>query len=123
MDVYHTRSNKISNENDIKDKMGVGFVVDKMKEIRLRWFGHVERRCVDASVKRCDWLVIEGKKGTGRPKKYWGKVIRQDMTVCLLCFDYHNMLLFFGSFRIDFALFPLYFLHRLLLCCTRVEGL
>ncbi|KAG5586651.1 hypothetical protein H5410_047085 [Solanum commersonii] len=34
----------------------------------------------DASVRRCEWLDIEGtRRGRGRPKKYLGEVIRQDM--------------------------------------------
>lgn len=42
----------------------------------LRWFGLTKRRRVDAPVKRCKRLVIEGMK---RGKKYLGNVIRQDM--------------------------------------------
>ncbi|KAG5591265.1 hypothetical protein H5410_041779 [Solanum commersonii] len=34
----HTRGDKIRNE-DIRDKIGMAFVVDKMNEARLRWFG------------------------------------------------------------------------------------
>lgn len=46
-------------------------VEDKMLKVRLRWFRHVMRRCMDASVQRCDRLVIDDfKKGKGRSKKY-----------------------------------------------------
>ncbi|KAG5589625.1 hypothetical protein H5410_040139 [Solanum commersonii] len=38
----HTKSEKIRNEY-IRDKVGVASVVDKMREGRLRWFGHVKR--------------------------------------------------------------------------------
>ncbi|KAG5610037.1 hypothetical protein H5410_021318 [Solanum commersonii] len=70
----HTRSDKIRNE-DIRDKVGVASMVDKMREERLRWFGHVKRRCIDAPVRRCKRLVIEGtRRGRGRPKKYWGEI-------------------------------------------------
>jgi len=56
-------------------------MVKKMREARLRWFGHVKRRCVYAPVKRCEKLDIMGsRRGRGRPKKYWGEVIRYDMT-------------------------------------------
>ncbi|KAG5571816.1 hypothetical protein H5410_061582 [Solanum commersonii] len=72
----HTRSNKIRNEV-IREKVGVASVVDKLREARLRWFGHVKRR---SQVRRCEGLDIEGmRRGRGRPKKYWGEVIRQDM--------------------------------------------
>ncbi|KAK4351345.1 hypothetical protein RND71_030658 [Anisodus tanguticus] len=31
----------------IQDKMGVTSVKDKIRKARLRWFGHVQRRCTD----------------------------------------------------------------------------
>ncbi|KAG5577315.1 hypothetical protein H5410_057449 [Solanum commersonii] len=70
---------KIRNEV-IREKVGVASVVDKLREARLRWFGHVKRRGANAPVRRCEGLVIEGtQRGRGRPKKYWGEVIRQDL--------------------------------------------
>ncbi|KAG5619034.1 hypothetical protein H5410_018858 [Solanum commersonii] len=75
----HTRSDKIRNEI-IREKVGVASVVDKLRKARLRWFGHVKRRGADSPVRRCEGLVVEGtRKGRGRPKKYWGEVIRQDL--------------------------------------------
>lgn len=51
-----------------------------MREARLRWYGHLKRRCIDKPMKRCDKLVIKGtRKGRGRPKKYCVEVIKQDM--------------------------------------------
>ncbi|KAF3636133.1 ATP-dependent zinc metalloprotease FTSH 3, mitochondrial [Capsicum annuum] len=51
-----------------------------MREARLRWFGHVKRRGMDAPVRRCEMLALDGfRRGRGRPKKYWGEVIRRDM--------------------------------------------
>ncbi|KAG5581992.1 hypothetical protein H5410_052619 [Solanum commersonii] len=43
----HTRSDKIRNEV-IREKVGVASVVDKLREARLRWFGHVKRWCLSA---------------------------------------------------------------------------
>ncbi|KAF3643662.1 putative methyltransferase PMT21 [Capsicum annuum] len=35
---------------------------------------------MDAPVRRCERLALDGfRRGRGRPKKYWGEVIRQDM--------------------------------------------
>ncbi|PHU29058.1 ABC transporter C family member 2 [Capsicum chinense] len=51
-----------------------------MREGRLRWFGHMRRRGVDAPVRRCEGLVMDGfRRSRGRPKKYWREVIRHDM--------------------------------------------
>ncbi|KAG5591582.1 hypothetical protein H5410_042096 [Solanum commersonii] len=68
--LYGAESDKIRNEV-IREKVGVVSVVDKLREARLRWFGHV---------RRCEGLVVKGtRRGRGRPKKYWGEVIRQDL--------------------------------------------
>ncbi|XP_019256336.1 PREDICTED: uncharacterized protein LOC109234728 [Nicotiana attenuata] len=83
----HTRRDKISNEV-IQDKVGVAPVEDKMRELRLRWFGHVQRRSTDAHVRRCERLAVAGlRRGRGRSKKYWGEVIRQDMALLQLTKD------------------------------------
>ncbi|KAG5575230.1 hypothetical protein H5410_055364 [Solanum commersonii] len=56
-------------------------VMDKIKVVRLRWFGHVKRRCIDALVMRCKSLVIKcTMRDKNMPKKYQGEVIRQNMT-------------------------------------------
>ncbi|XP_070043285.1 uncharacterized protein [Nicotiana tomentosiformis] len=74
-----TKLDKIRNE-DIRVKVGMAPMEDKMREARLRWFGHVRRRRLDAPVRRCERLALTGmRRGRGRPKKYWGEVIRQDM--------------------------------------------
>ena len=49
----HIRKDKIRNEI-IRNKVGVVPIKEKMKETRLRWFGHVRRRPRDASMRRVD---------------------------------------------------------------------
>nr|XP_033510141.1 uncharacterized protein LOC117274918 [Nicotiana tomentosiformis] len=79
----HTRMDKIRNEV-IREKVSVAPMDDKMREVRLRWFGHVWRRSPDALVRRCESLALAGmRRGRGRPKKYRGEVIRQDMDAVL----------------------------------------
>ncbi|PHT33217.1 hypothetical protein CQW23_29554 [Capsicum baccatum] len=74
-----TRGDRVRNET-IREKVGVTPVEYKMREVRLRWFGHVMRRGMDAPVRRCERLPLDGfRRGRGRPKKYWGEVIRRDM--------------------------------------------
>ncbi|KAG5590548.1 hypothetical protein H5410_041062 [Solanum commersonii] len=47
----HTRSDKIRNK-DIRNKIGVASLVNKMREVRLRLFGHVKGRRVNAPIIR-----------------------------------------------------------------------
>ncbi|KAF3629887.1 hypothetical protein FXO37_28720 [Capsicum annuum] len=73
------RGDRVRNET-IREKVGVASVEDKMREVRLRWFGHVMRRGTDAPVRRWEKLGLDGfRRGRGRPKKYWREVIRRDM--------------------------------------------
>lgn len=53
----YTRKDEIRNE-DIQDKVGVISAVDKMREARLRYFGHAKRRGTYALVKRCRKLTL-----------------------------------------------------------------
>ncbi|VFQ84645.1 unnamed protein product [Cuscuta campestris] len=74
-----TRLDRISNEV-IRRQVGMAPVEDKLREVRLRWFGHVRRRDADAPVWRCERItVIGGSRGRGRPRKNWNEVIRQDL--------------------------------------------
>ncbi|PHU01184.1 Tyrosine aminotransferase [Capsicum chinense] len=74
-----TRGDKVRNET-VREKVGVASVEDKMRKVRLRWFGHVMRRGTNAPVRRCERLALDGfRRGRGRPKKYWREVIRRDM--------------------------------------------
>ncbi|CAN6677616.1 unnamed protein product [Malus baccata var. baccata] len=66
----HTRKDKIRNE-DIRGKM---------RENRLRWFGHVQRRPTDAPVRRCDYgTEVQGRRGRGRPRKTLEETLRKDL--------------------------------------------
>jgi len=62
-------------------------IEDKMREIRVRWFGHV-KWSVDAPVRRCERINIpEGKRGRVRPTKSLDDVIREDLKVVGLTKD------------------------------------
>ncbi|KAF3649631.1 hypothetical protein FXO37_18884 [Capsicum annuum] len=75
----HTKKYRIRNVI-IQEKVGVASVEDKIREVRLRWFGHVIRRGLDAPVRKCETLaMVDFRRGRGRPKKYWRDVIRHDM--------------------------------------------
>ncbi|KAL6494119.1 hypothetical protein OROGR_032028 [Orobanche gracilis] len=75
----HTKKDRLRNEV-IREKVRVASIEDKMMENRLRWFGHVRRRPVDAPVRRLEsWGTINIVKGRGKPKKTWIKLIENDM--------------------------------------------
>ena len=63
------------NEN-IRTKIGVASTEEKMRENRVRWFVHVQRRLTDA----LEHISLEQiKRAQERPKKTWMEVIRQDI--------------------------------------------
>ncbi|CAN6543933.1 unnamed protein product [Malus baccata var. baccata] len=75
----HTRKDKIRNE-DIRGKVGVAEIEGKMRENRLRWFGHVQRRPTDAPIRRCDYgTEVQGRMGRGRPRKTLEETLRKDL--------------------------------------------
>jgi len=75
----HMRLDKIRSEV-IKGKIRVESIEDKIREARLRWFGHIRRRNMDALVRRCERLDRpDYKKSRGRPYKSWSEVIRHDL--------------------------------------------
>ncbi|KAL6512233.1 hypothetical protein OROHE_019845 [Orobanche hederae] len=75
----HTKKDRLRNEV-IREKVRVASIEDKMMENRLRWFGHVRRRPVDAPVRRLEsWGTSNIVKGRGRSKKTWIKWIENDM--------------------------------------------
>ena len=82
-----TRIDRISN-GVISDLVKVPLIKDKLKEIRLRQFGHVKRRSADAPVRGCERINIPGgKRGNGRSKKNLNEVIREDLKVVTLMED------------------------------------
>jgi hypothetical protein len=74
----HTRRDRVQTE-DIRDRVGVAPIEEKLIQHRLRWFGHVQRRPPEAPVhsgvlKRVDNV----KRGRGRPKLTWGESVKRD---------------------------------------------
>ena len=64
----HTRMDRVQ-KDDIRDRLGVAPIEEKLVQHRLRWFGHVQRRPSEASV-RCEVLSRDSnvKRGRGTPK-------------------------------------------------------
>ena len=54
-------------------------VEDKMRDVTLTWFGHI-RWSMSALVRRCERIILlECRRGRGRPRKSWNEVIRHGL--------------------------------------------
>ena len=82
-----TRIDRVRN-GVIRNLAKVAPIEEKIRESRLRWFGHVKRRSTVAPVRRCEFIALpDGKRGRGRPKKSLDEVIREDLIVVGLSED------------------------------------
>ncbi|VDP18985.1 unnamed protein product [Heligmosomoides polygyrus] len=75
-----TRMDRIRNDA-IRQKFGVAPIADKMREARLRWYGHVLRGKEDSVRKIGLELEASGKRPSGRPKHRWSGTLHTDMKV------------------------------------------
>jgi len=76
------RLDVIELETTTLERVGVAPIVEKVVEIRLRWFGHVERKLVDTVVRRIDQM--EGSqviRGRGRPRKSTRETMWKDLEI------------------------------------------
>ena len=75
-----TRMDRIRNEY-IRGTAQVGRFGDKVREARLRWFGHVHRREAEYIGRRMLKMEPPGRRRRGRPKKRFMDAVRADMRV------------------------------------------
>ena len=69
----YSRIDRIRN-GVIRDLVKEAPIEDKMRETRLRWFGHMKRRSVEAPVRRCEMISIpEGKRGGDDQRRVWNR--------------------------------------------------
>ena len=62
-----TRKDRIRNAN-IHDMVGVAPIEEKLRENRLRWYGHACRRLIDVVVRRKNTIIgSDDTRGSGRP--------------------------------------------------------
>ncbi|MCJ8738369.1 hypothetical protein PDJAM_G00034910 [Pangasius djambal] len=73
-----TRLDRIRNEY-IRGTAHVGRLGDKVREARLRWFGHVQRRESEYTGRRMLDMELLGRRRRGRPKRRYMDVINEDM--------------------------------------------
>ena len=51
---------------EFRDKLGVAPISGTMRENRLRWFKHLQRKTFHTPVRRVENIIVEGKRGRGR---------------------------------------------------------
>ena len=75
----HTRRYQVRND-DIRDRLEVAPIEEKLVQHRLRWFGHIQRRPPEAPV-RSGILSQDSnvKRDRGRPKLTWVEAIKGDL--------------------------------------------
>ena len=75
----NTRRDRIRND-DIRERLGVAPVEEKLVQHRLRWFGHIQRRPAEAPV-RSGVIRRSGneKRGRGRPNLTWEESVKRDL--------------------------------------------
>jgi len=75
----HTRRDRIRND-DIRERLGVAPIEEKLIQHRLRWFGHIERRPPEAPVRAG---IVRGgvitRRGRGRPRLTWEEAVKGDL--------------------------------------------
>ncbi|KAK3534836.1 hypothetical protein QTP86_026664, partial [Hemibagrus guttatus] len=73
-----TRLDRIRNEY-IRGTAHVGRLGDKVREARLRWFGHVQRRDSEYIGRRMLDMGLPGRRQRGKPKRRYMDGINEDM--------------------------------------------
>ena len=75
------RLDEIESEmTNIRERIGVAPIEEKMGETRLRCFGHVERRPVNSIIRRVD-QVKSSQITRGRPRKTIRKTIKKYLEI------------------------------------------
>ena len=77
----HTRRDRVRND-DIRERVGVAPIEEKLVQHRLRWFGHIQRRPPEAPVHSGRIKRAENvKRGRGRPNLTWEESVKRDLKV------------------------------------------
>jgi hypothetical protein len=75
----HTRRDRVRND-DIRERLGVTPVEEKLVQHRLRWFGHMQRRSAEAPIRNgvIRW-TCNNKRARGRSNLIWEKSVKRDL--------------------------------------------
>ncbi|KAE8726473.1 Glutathione reductase, cytosolic [Hibiscus syriacus] len=69
----------MTSNSAIRMSLGVVPVAEKLREGRLRWFGHVLRRQPSDAVRRVESITVDGARRRGRPRRKWEDCLRTDL--------------------------------------------
>ena len=78
-----TRFDHIRND-DIRKRYGIAPIAEKMREARLRWYGHVLRANTASLAQIGHGLEVPGTRPKGRPKKRWADILHADLAAARL---------------------------------------
>ena len=73
-----TRKDKIRNEY-VRGTAKIAKLGEKLRNVRLRWYGHVKRREEDYVGKRMMEMAVPGRRKRGRPRRRWMDLVKEDM--------------------------------------------
>ena len=73
-----TRMDRIRNSL-IRGSLHVAPIANKVREARLRWYGHVKRRDMDYVGQKVLRMALPGKRKKGRPKRRYMDALVEDM--------------------------------------------
>uniref|UniRef100_A0A0A9GK67 Uncharacterized protein n=1 Tax=Arundo donax TaxID=35708 RepID=A0A0A9GK67_ARUDO len=75
----YTRKDRVRND-DIRDRVDVAPIEEKLVQHRLRWFGHIQRRPLEAHVHSGRIKYADNVKGgQGRPNLTWDESVKRDL--------------------------------------------
>ena len=66
-------------EDDIRRRSGQRSIIERIKERRGRWYGHVLRMPETKLPKQTILWNLEGSRRRGRPKDTWRRTIQREM--------------------------------------------
>ena len=62
---------------DIRKKLGVNSIQEKVREMRLRWCGHMQRMEENNEVRAVVDMRVPGKRPRGKPRGRWMNCVRR----------------------------------------------
>ena len=63
---------------DIRKELGINSIKEKVREMRLRWYGHIQRIEEHNEVTAIVDMVVPGKRQRGRPREWMDWITPED---------------------------------------------